>query len=109
MTTTTPWSPSETRRVLEDLQASGLSVAEFARQRQIAPHRVYWARRRARAAAKQTQPRVEAEFSEVIVADHPRPHTAPIELRLPSGITISVARDFDDVALRRVLGLLAAC
>jgi len=109
MTTTSPWSPEQVRQVLEDLESSGLSVAEFARQQGVGAHRIYWARDRARASAKKRAASSGGEFARLAVTDRAVQQEAPIELQLPTGICIRVTRDFDDVALRRLLGVLAQC
>lgn len=110
MTTTSPWSPAEAKQFLDELKASGLSVARFARQRGIAAHRLRWALRKARSKDKKLeQPTTNAEFSEVVVSDCGGRPSAPIELRLPGGRSIYVTRDFDEVALRRLLSLMSPC
>ena len=110
MTTTSPWSPAEAKQFIEELKASGLSVARFARQRGVAAHRLHWALRKARSKAKKLeQPTAESEFNEVVVSDCTSRQVTPVELRLPGGLSICVTRDFDDVALRRLLGLLSPC
>ena len=110
MARTPSWSRPETSQQLADLDASGLTVAEFARQRGISADRLYWARRQARAAAKKRgEPATTREFTEVVVSDLPSPAAASIELRLPTGIAIGVSADFDEVTLRRLLGVLTPC
>ena len=110
MTTTSRWSSAEVRQLLTDLETSGLSLAAFARERGIAPHRLYWARNRARSVSvKAERAELRSDFSEVIVADRTTNQVSPIELRLPTGLSISVTADFDEVALRRLLGLLGTC
>lgn len=110
MTTTSPWSPAEAKQFLEELKTSGLSVARFARQRGIAAHRLHWALRKARSNAKKAAPATaNSEFNEVVVSDRTTRPAAPIELRLPGGLSIFVTRDFDEVALRRLLSLLSPC
>ena len=92
------------------MKSSGLSVAAFARQRGVAAHRLYWIMRKARLAQEKAEPSGSgAEFNEVVVSDCASRQTAPIELRLPSGLSIGVTRDFDEVALQRLVGLLSRC
>lgn len=93
----------EAAALLEEQQTSGLSIAAFAKSKNVAPWSLYNARTRAR--REQAAP-----FSEVaIVNDHSDTTADPIELVLPSGLTLRVRSNFDDVALRRLLGLLATC
>jgi len=106
--TTTPSSPSaEIGRLLEEQRASGLSIAEFARQRGVGAHRLYWARRREERQAEREEPRTA--FRELLVRDRSLGSPDRLEVRLPSGLSIYLTRDFDDVALRRLLGVLAPC
>ena len=110
MTTPSPCSAAEIARLLEEHQSSALSLAEFARQRGVPAHQLYWARRKARTPAKKAEQQVvAAEFREVMVRDCATHQPGPLELRLPRGISIGVTRDFDEVTLRRLLGLLAPC
>ena len=110
MTTTSPSSAAEIARLLEEHESSDLSLAKFARERGVPAHRLYWARRKARLPAEKTKPQVmDAEFREVVVRDCAAHQPGPLELRLPSGISIGLNRDFDEVTLRRLLGVLAPC
>ena len=101
-----PWSHDEADRIVAALESSGLSVAEFARQHDIAPHRLYWARRRRRNAA----PLPDAAFAEFAVIDpcHST-QSSPLELRFSSGISLLIGPDFDEVTFRRILDLLSPC
>ena len=93
----------EATSLLEEQQDSGLSIAAFAKSKNVAAWSLYNARTRARKEQ-------EAPFSEVAIVNERRAApTDPIELVLPSGLTLRVRSDFDDVALRRLLGLLATC
>lgn len=110
MTTEIQRSRSEIRELIPALESSGQTVAAFAREHGIPAHRLYWARRQARAACLRDEGGIaRAAFREVVVADQRSDAGSPIELRLPSGISIRVSADFDEVALRRLLGLLAPC
>ena len=108
MTTTSPSAPTDYFQLLKEQESSDLSIAEFARQRGIAAHRLYWERRKARALSGAAE-HTAAEFREVVVADRATHPAEPLELRLPSGVSIAVSRDFDEVTLRRLLGLLTPC
>ncbi|MEN8184803.1 MAG: hypothetical protein ABFS46_19965 [Myxococcota bacterium] len=91
-------------RLLRDLDRSGQSVAAFSRDRGIPANRLYWARRRARQAEAEA-----ADFEEVTVIEDTAEAGSPIELRLPHGITALLSADFDEVALHRLLALVAGC
>ena len=97
-------SASEADELLVEQQSSGLSIAAFAKAKGIPSWSLYNARSRARRKASR-------EFTEVAIA--PARETGPsapwIELALPSGITVRVPHDFEEVALRRLLGVLATC
>ena len=99
---------AEARRLLKEQRESALNIATFARSRGVQPWSLYNAqaleRRRARQASK-------SRLAEVRVVETPAKSTKPptVELALPSGISIRVTRDFDEVALRRVLGVLGSC
>lgn len=99
---------AEARKLLEEQRLSCLNIATFARSRGVQPWSLYNAqameRRRARRAS-------ESRLTEIRVVDAPADSgsQAIVELALPSGIAIRVTRDFDEVALRRVLGVLGSC
>ena len=93
----------EAAALLEEQQTSGLSIAAFAKSKNVAPWSLYNARTRSRKEQ-------DHYFSEVAVVSECRdPAVDPIELVHPSGLTLRVGSDFDDVALRRLLGELATC
>ncbi len=100
---------SEAKALLNEQRESPLSVAAFARSKGVQPWSLYNARaREQRHALKGTEQR----FAEVRVLepDAALPESSnPIELALPSGVAIRVPRDFDEVALRRLLGVLGPC
>ena len=98
---------TETRELLEEQRSSGLSVAKFARSKGVKPWSLYNAQSRER---RLSVGRRKPQLTEVRVVDAADSGPSPkIELALPSGIAIRVARDFDEVALRRLLGVLSAC
>lgn len=99
---------TEACTLLEAQEASGLSIAAFAREHGIRP----WSLYNARAAARRNRDSA-AVFSEVRVVEE-SPEQAPVhgdslEISLPSGLSIRIGRGFDEVTLRRVLGILATC
>ena len=100
---------SEARELLNEQRSSGLSIAKFARSKGVKAWSLYNAQARAR---RRTPGRHEPRLTEVRVVDalaENRIQPAKIELALPSGITIRVAGGFDEVVLRRLLGVLGAC
>ena len=93
----------EAAALLEEQQSSGLSVAAFAKSKNVAPWSLYTARTRARKEER-------GGFSEVAIVNECRESPVnPIELVLPSGLPLRVSSGFDDVAHRRLLGVLATC
>jgi hypothetical protein len=99
---------SEARELLKEQRLSSLNIAAFARSKGVKPWSLYNAqameRRRSRKASS-------PQLAEVQIVD---PHQATkagaaVELALPSGISLRLTRDFDEVALRRVLGVLGTC
>jgi len=86
-----------------------MNIAAFARAKGVKP----WALYNARAAERRRTARERSSrFAEVQVVDR-RPESPDtgdaIELALLSGIVLRVRRDFDEVALRRLLGVLGSC
>ena len=101
---------AEARALLEEQRQSGMSIAAFARERNVKPWVLYNAHASARRRAARER---SSRFAEVQVVDErPSPAAASdsaIEIALPSGVAIRVRRDFDEVALRRLLGVLGSC
>jgi hypothetical protein len=101
---------AQARALLPELEASGLPITEFARQRGIASPPLYNERRSARLKASRSR---RAAFAEVVVAradSSPRAATRDhFEVELPNQLTLRIPSDFDDVSLRRLLGTLSAC
>ena len=98
---------TEARELLEEQRSSGLSIAKFALSQGVKPWSLYNAQARER---RLSAGRRKPQLTEVRVVDAADSGPSPkIELALPSGIAIRVARDFDEVALRRLLGVLSAC
>ena len=101
---------AEARALLAEHEGTDLSIAAFARSKGVKPWSLYNARAASLRRADRTdrvdlvelRPRGDARETTGSV-------TAPLELSLPSGITLRIDRDFDEVALRRLLGVLVAC
>ena len=99
---------TEARQLLEEHRGSGQSIAAFARSKGVPAWSLYNAQAAVR---RRTRQGSEARLTEVRVVDEPAEPGGQgvIKLTLPSGLTIGLARDFDEVTLRRVLGILASC
>ena len=99
---------AEARKLLEEQRQSALNIAAFARSKGVQPWSLYNARAIERRRARRKS---ESQLAEVRVVDAPATSalSSTVELALPSGIAIRVTRDFDEVALRRVLGVLGSC
>ena len=91
------WSVKDAQGVLEQLEASGLSVKEFAANEGLDPHRLYRWRTQLRG-----ERRERAEFTEVV----PEALRAGMELVSPSGHVVRVPDLFSEDTLRRVLAVL---
>lgn len=91
----------EVPALLEELEASGESLASFARARGLRSWKLYKARRKLRPARR------EVELVPVRVVDEARAEA--IDLVLASGHRLQIPRDFDEALLRRLLGVLASC
>lgn len=85
------WGPEDARRVLEALEQSRLSVADFCVQQRLDPQRVYGWRRRLRSSSASPWPKLIEVRARV-------PDAACIEIGCPSGHVIRI-RCRDDVAL----------
>jgi transposase-like protein len=91
------WSEDEARSVLARLDASGQSVAEFARFIGVSPHRItYW---RSKLAAPPSAP-----FVPVRLATHSAIELAigPVSLRLPEGTSAERVADLLAAIARKV-------
>lgn len=96
---------AESDALLEEQKTSELSISAFAKSKDVPPWSIYNAGARARKKAM-------SKFAEVSVVpplNSPSPREPELELVLPSGLTLRVPSGFDEVALRRLLGVLAAC
>lgn len=96
-----------TDQLLADLEASDLSTAAFARQRGLPPWRLYNAL--AARAAKRKKAAKRNGLVPVMVKPERVAHAAPLELQLAGGHRLLVPADFDEQALRRLMGVLAGC
>lgn len=95
------------RQLLAEQEASGLSVASFARQREVAAWTLYDWRRRLRERARRERAG-KASFIQVKVRPEWRaPSTIQVEVR--AGVRVHVPVGFDEGELRRLLGVLGSC
>jgi hypothetical protein len=92
--------------LVEEQEASGLSMAAFARKVGIPAYRLYDARTRLRRSRRAASLH---DLHPLHVIDPESAAGEAIELRLPSGLSIKVERNFDEVALRRLLKVLVSC
>lgn len=93
------WTEVEARGVLSALRKSGLSVESFARERSLLPQRIYyWKKKLAESKALSLLP--------VRVVDRGDRRGEPVTVLLRSGHMVKVGRDFDEVALARVVAVL---
>lgn len=95
----------DVQRLLAEQEASGLSVAAFARERGVPTWTLYDGRRRLR---KRKGRAKGADFVQVHVRPVQLP-PSPIEVDLKTGIRVRVPAGFDADELRRLLGVLASC
>ena len=95
----------EMRGVLAELDKSGLTVNEFARDRGIAVSRLWYWRKRFRDDAKAK----EASVRVVPVTIRPPAEASPGLVVEVNGRRVHVPRDFDAAALRRLVVELEAC
>jgi hypothetical protein len=101
---------AKARTLLTALDESDLPMAEFAREHDLPAGALYTANRERRSA--QVRPVQKGLHELTVVHEHdptPKLPAKPIELALPSGLVLRVPDCFDEVALRRLLGVLAAC
>jgi transposase len=72
------WSAAERLRIAEESLASGLSVVEFARQRDISPSLIHGWRRQAKSRELSTGSASEAHFAPVVVTTRSGVAVTPI-------------------------------
>lgn len=100
---------AQARDLLPELELSDLSVAEFARQRNVDHVPLYNARRASRMATSKAS---REKFAQVTIQDRETAPTAggsAIEIELPNRYRLRVPAGFDEVNLRRVLTVIGSC
>jgi transposase-like protein len=82
----TEWTEDEARTALERWRQSGQTIAAYARAHGVSAPRLYWWRRRLRAAATAAGPGPELRLAPATIVSM----GATVELRLPSGVVMEV-------------------
>ena len=94
-------------RLLAEQPGSGMSTAAFARKHGLPPSKLYSARQtRSQRRRKRTK---RTELVPVRLQDVADKRGAPLELMLSGGHRLLIPGDFDEQALRRLVGVLAGC
>jgi len=96
-----------TDQLLAELEASDLSTAAFARKRGLPPWKLYNALTARAAKCKKRAKR--SNLVSVTVKPERAARAVPLELQLATGHRLLVPADFDEQALRRLMGVLAGC
>ena len=114
MSTATPSRPStnDITALLSELDASGQSVASFARSRGIVPWKLHYAlaRRAGKRRPQRSTSQVKSDFIPVHVIESESPSAVtPLELLLVGGHRLRIGFDFDPEHLRRVVEALSRC
>jgi hypothetical protein len=97
----------EVPQLLLEIEASGQSLAAFARERGLETWRLYEARRKAGGGGPRRKRRRVVDLAPVEVRG-PIP-AGPLELALSSGHLLRIPVGFDEAELRRLLSVLAGC
>jgi hypothetical protein len=98
---------------IEEQEKSGLRVGEFARRHGIEPARLTWWRGEIRRRiTRTTRTSADVTFTEAVVVDRGPAATVPIGtivVDLGHGRRIEVPPNFDEGALRLLIGVLGSC
>ena len=100
------WTPADARLVLDAVTASGLTVAEFARQYEVDYQRLNSWRRRLAVPTTAERPLEFVEFH--APPSLASPATARYEIQLPGGEILRVEGALDPEAVGALLGVLRA-
>jgi len=102
-----PSTDAELESLLKELSSKGQSIASFCRDHGIPTGRIYQAKQRA---ARRKQRKLVGAGIELVRAQIATdPQASPVEILLAGGHRLALRADFDEVALRRLLGVLASC
>jgi hypothetical protein len=94
-------------RLLGEQPGSGMSTAAFARKHGLLPWKLYSARQARSQRERQRTKRTE--LVPVRLQDVADERAAPLELALSGGHRLLIRGNFDEQALRRLMGVLAGC
>ena len=97
------WTEVEARGVLSAQAKSGLSIEKFAQERGITAQRIYWWKRKL---AAKKQDKAMALLPVKVTRDEGARRGEPVTVLLRSGHMLKVGRDFDELALARVVEIL---
>lgn len=103
---------SKWRQLIEEQEASGMTVREFAQLRDLSPGTLYWWRSKlGRKRSPRSRSTTEApELVPVTIRESLVVATgAPFEVRLRDDLCIAVPASFDAAALRRLIEALQPC
>lgn len=102
---------SQIETLLDEAAQSGQSLAAFARSKGVSYPSLYYARRRRSLGLPiGSRPgRKAGELVPVVLGPDLRSQANTVTLRLPSGLALEVNADFDEILLRRLLGVLGSC
>lgn len=81
------WTPEEARRVLDEAEQSGESLAAFARRHDLGPARLYWWRKRLAASSTTTATPMLTLVPAMVV----RGPAVAVVIRLRGDVTIEIA------------------
>ena len=98
---TKAWTAEQAKKELEAWRASGQSIDRYARERDVAGHRLrYWKTRFEQSGAG------KGKSVSLLPVRMVQTAGAPIELMLPGGYVARVGRGFDEETLSRVVAVL---
>jgi transposase len=110
------WTTTEKLRLVEESLTAGLSVAEFARQRDIHPNLIHAWRRQARTGALSGRSDAKARFAQVAIVPDATPATARqardtviIEVVLRNGRVLRLCASVEPGNAARLAEALEAC
>jgi len=96
-------------RLVAELPSSGMSTAAFARKHGVPPWKLYNARQVSTGRKRQRKRAKRTELVPVRLQDVADERGAPLELMLSGGHRLLIPGNFNEQALRRLMGVLAGC
>ncbi|MFT5052157.1 MAG: hypothetical protein ACI8QZ_003589 [Chlamydiales bacterium] len=96
-------------RLVSELPRSGLSTAAFARKHGVPPWKLYNARQVSTGRKRQRKRTKRTELVPVRLQDVTDDRGVPLELVLSGGHRLLIPGNFNEQALRRLMGVLAGC